>query len=354
MNRAQFMAGALSLALGAGLSADDAKKPDAAEQPIARRFVGNLDNPSGVAIQPGTGHLFVAEHRGVVRFFEKEPGPDGKKARGRAMEVAKYATDIYGKGPMYDIGPLGVAFQDASHIVVGDGSRVDGEELVRIYEVNSTPAEKPAAEDSAKTTLGPIKAGEASAKGEGNFYGIAVTKDAIYVTCNGDDTKGWISRAEIKDGKVGELKPFIATKEKLGVDAPVGITVGPDGGLVVSQMGEMNVPGDSLLTIYDANSGELKAKFETGLHDIAGLAYSPATGKLYGVDFAWSDTKQGGLFELTISGDKCTTRKVVELDKPTAITFDDKGNAYVAVFGTAEEGATIKPGHVVRVPKGKL
>lgn len=338
-----------SLMLATSGSADDA-----AAKPAAQPFARNLDNPSGVAIQPGTGHLFVAEHRGIVRFYQKEAGADGKPTRGRAMEVTKFPTDIYGKGPMYDIGPLGLAFMDASNLVVGDGSRVDGEELVRIYSVSSTPAEKPAAEGAAAVTLGPITAGEQSAKGEGNFYGIAITPHAIYVTCNGDDTKGWISRALIENGKPGPLTPFIATKEKLGVDAPVGITVNKEGDLVVSQMGEMNVPGDSLLTIYDAKTGELKQKFETGLHDIAGLAYSPVTGKLYGVDFAWSDTKQGGLFEFTILGDKCTTRKVLDLDKPTAIAFDPQGNAYISVFGTAEEGSDMKPGSVVRVGKNRL
>ena len=351
MNRLPVVAGALCLALASShqLTADDA-----APAPIARRYAGNLDNPSGIAIQPGTGHVFVAEHRGVVRFFDQEPDAAGKKARGRAMEIGEFPSDIYGKGPMYDIGPLGVAFQTASHLIVGDGSRIDGAELVRVYAVSTTPAEKPAAEGTATTTLGPILAGDLSAKGEGNFYGIAVTADAIYVTCNGDDTKGWISRAEIKDGKAGELKPFIATKEKLGVDAPVGITIGKSGELIVSQMGEMNVPGDSLLTIYDAKSGELKAKYETGLHDIAGLAYSPVSGKLYAVDFAWSDTTQGGLFELVIEGEKCMPRKVCELDKPTAIAFDPQGNAYVTAFGTAEEGAKAKPGLVLKINKGKL
>ena len=344
----RFGACSLMLCLVAAIPADDAKKKGGG------KFARNLDNPSGIAIQPGTGHIFVAEHRGVVRFFQVAANPEGKRVRGRAMEVTKFPTDIYGKGPMYDIGPLGVAFLDASHVVVGDGSRPDGEELVRVYEVGSTPAEKPAKEDSAKMTLGPIPPGDQTAKGEGNFYGVAVAQDAIYVTCNGDDTKGWISRAVITDGKPGKLEPFIATKEKLGVDAPVGITVADNGDLVVSQMGEMNVPGDSLLTIYDAKTGDLKAKYETGLHDIAGLAYSPDSGKLYAVDFAWSDTTQGGLFELTVDGDKCTTRKVMSLDKPTAIAFDEKGNAYVAAFGTAEEGAKGKPGHVVRVGKRKL
>ncbi|MCA9053151.1 MAG: hypothetical protein KDA75_04905, partial [Planctomycetaceae bacterium] len=325
-----------------------------AQNPVARPYARNLDNPSGIAIQPGTGNVFVTDHRGVVRFFQKPADADGKKVRGRAMEINKYPTDVYGKGPMYDIGPLGLAFMDETHVVIGDGSRVDGEELVRIYEVAATPADKPAAEGSATTTLGPITASDLTAKGEGNFYGIAVTKDAIYVTCNGDDTKGWISRAVIENGKPGELKPFIATKEKLGVDAPVGLTVAKNGDLVVSQMGEMNVPGDSLLTIYDAKTGELKAKYETGLHDIAGLAYSPASGKLYAVDFAWSDTTQGGLFELVVEGDKCTTRKVTSLDKPTAIAFDKQGNAFITAFGTAEEGVKTKPGQVLRVGKNQL
>ena len=171
------------------------------------------------------------------------------------------------------------------------------------------------------------------------------------MTCNGDDTKGWISRAPLEDGHPsGELRPFIATKPELEVDAPVGITVGPDGDLWVSQMGEMTIPEDSLLTVYDPDSGELKASYETGLSDIAGLAFSPKTGALYAVDFAWHDTTQGGLFELTIDGDEVTARKVLDLDKPSALAFDARGNLFVTVFGTAEEGADGFPGQVVRVP----
>jgi DNA-binding beta-propeller fold protein YncE len=342
----------LSLATGLSLCLPQASTADDA-QPVARVFGRNLDNPSGVAIQPGTGHVFVAERRGVVRFFQKPGAAGAQPTRGRAMEVSGFASDIYGKGPMYDIGPLGLAFKDAQHLVVGDGSRVDGQELARIYKVGETPPEKPAAEDSAVHTLGPVGPGEASAKGEGNFYGVAATSSFIFFTSNGDDTKGWILRATMEKG-LGPLTPFIATKEKLGVDAPVGVTIGPSGDLVVSQMGEMNVPNDSLLTIYHPQTGELKAKYETGLHDIAGLAYSPATGKLYAVDFAWVDTKQGGLFELTIEGDKCTARKVTELDKPTAIAFDPQGNAYITAFGTAEAGSDTKPGVLLRVAKNRL
>jgi DNA-binding beta-propeller fold protein YncE len=341
---------AVLFALPAPLPAQDEAAPQ-------RFFARNLDNPCGIAIQPETGHIFVAEHRGVVRFYpqpQAQADAQGRRRRGRAMEIDQFPSDIYGKGPMYDIGPLGLAFIDATHLVVGDGSRPDGQELVRIYEVSLTPAERPAPESSAVVTLGPIKAGDLSAMGEGNFYGVALTQDALFVSCNGDDTKGWIARAEIKDGKFGALTPFIATKEAVGVDAPVPLTINKAGELVVGQMGEINVPNDSLLTIYDPKTGQLKATYETGLYDIAGLAYSPTTGKLYAVDFAWMAPTEGGLFELTISGDKCTARKIMPLDKPTAIAFDPQGNAYITAFGTAEEGATTKPGFVVRVGRNQL
>ena len=75
-------------------------------------------------------------------------------------------------------------------------------------------------------------------------------------------------------------------EEATQVDAPVAITVTPDGSsLVVGQMGEVSVPGDSLLTYYD-KEGKLTKNLKSKLNDITGLAYSPKTGKLYATHFA--------------------------------------------------------------------
>src|SRR5690606_2685470 len=125
----------------------------------------------------------------------------------------------------------------------------------------------------------------------------------------------------------------------------VGITFSPDGKeLVVSQMGEMNIPNDSLLTFYDPATGELKKKYTTNLHDIAGLAYSPKTKNLYAVDFAWSSPGEGGLYKLTIDGDEVKSEKILSLDKPTALAFDKDGNLYITQFGTADENSNKSPG----------
>ena len=103
----------------------------------------------------------------------------------------------------------------------------------------------------------------------------------------------------------------------------------------------------------DPETGELKARAETGLNDIAGLAYSPTSGKLYAVDFSWVDPTQGGLFRLDINEDDSTVTsvKICSLDKPSTLAFTPDGACYVTVFGTAEEGADPKkrPGKLVRI-----
>ncbi len=134
-------------------------------------------------------------------------------------------------------------------------------------------------------------------KGEGNFYALAKTDDAIYVTCNGDDTKGWVSKAAYKGSDVSSFERYLETKTATEVDAPVGITVSPRGELVVGQMGEITVPNDSMLTFYDAASKTKLLNLKTNLHDITAVAYSPR-GQMYVLDFAWADTKQGGLFQI--------------------------------------------------------
>lgn len=323
-----FLAKAALLALACSVSA---------AEPTVKVVVDGLDNPSGLAVQPGTGHVFVASHAGVHRVDPKS----GKLT----AEVTGYPepTDIYGKGPKYPVGPLGLAFINKEWLVVGDGSRVDGEELVRIYKVGETPAAKPQKEADAAQTLGPIGPCDESPKGEGNFYGVATNGKSIFVTCNGDDTKGWVAHAALTDGKAGKLTLKIATKPATNVDAPGPVAFAPNGKLVVGQIGEVNQAGDSLLTVYN-DKGELETKIALGLNDICGLAYHPKSGKLFATDFSWIDAAKGGLFELDPKAKEGGAKKLVGLDKPTGCAFDADGTLYIATFGAGE-----KKGQIVKV-----
>jgi hypothetical protein len=340
MLKKRFAAFLCSLAV-AGVMTASAQAAD----PKATVVAHGLDNPTGLAVQPGTGHIFVASHAGVHRL---DPATGKLTA-----EITGYPdpTDVYGKGPKYAIGPLGLSFLDQHQLIVGGGSRVDGEELVRIFKVGDAPAAKPQSDGDAIKTLGPIPAGEGTIKGEGNFYGVVATESGIFVTCNGDDTKGWVAKAGIKDGKVGKLKLAIATKEATEVDAPGPITTTKTGkGIIVGQIGEVSVAGDSLLTSYSP-AGKLQKNLTTTLNDIAGLAWSPA-GKLYATDFSWIDASQGGLYWMGFGKDGATAavcKKLLSLDKPTAIVFDADGNAFIAVFGTAKEGSDAPAGQILKV-----
>lgn len=307
----------------------------------------NFDNPCGIAVQPETGHVFVAQNKRIVRLV-----PDGKRFK-RSPEVIGFPTDIYGKGPKYEIGPLGLAFHQGV-LVVGGGGLPDGQELMRTFKVGNEPPEKPQRAKSADSTAGPIKPSEQTQKGEGNFYALAIIGDNVFITCNGDDTKGWVSKAKMKEGKLTSLEPCIATKVATNVDAPTAATATPDGKLMVGQLGEITVPGDSLLTIYDPESGELEVNVKTRLFDLVALAYSPKTGKLYGLDYAWMKPDAGGLFEITLGGGGgATTKKIADIDKPTAMAFAEDGTLYVTAIGTPsgkknKKGKEIMPGHVLR------
>jgi DNA-binding beta-propeller fold protein YncE len=307
-----------------------------------------LENPSGVAIQPDTGDVFVAERPGIVRFTIGRRGQID-----RTVEINDFPTDQYGKGPIYDIGPLGLAFAATEYLVVGDGSQKDTDEVIRIYQLGREAPAQPKSAGDCVLSLGPLPSTE-QLLAEGNYYAVVVTDEAIYATANGDDTKGWIVRSlRNAEGIPQELTRFLATKEAVNRDAPVALTTNRAGDLVVGQMGEINIPGDSLLSIYDPKTGDLKANYETGIHDITGLAYD-SDGTLYATDFAWLDASQGALYKLTVEGDECTATKVFDLDKPTALAFDEDDNLYITIFGTAEEGSEKKPGRLLRISKADL
>ncbi len=306
-----------------------------------KTVVERLNNPCGVAIQPETGHVFVSDSGGlrVIRIVDGKAEP----------VITGFPKDTYGKGPIYDIGPLGLVFIDKETLAVGGGGKIDGEEMLRVYKIPATGA----APIDASQMHGDPKTlpavGEVA--GEGNFYGLAKGNQGIFVTCNGDDEKGWISLAKITDGKIANFERKIATKEATKVDAPVAITISPEGFIAVGQMGEISLAGDSLLTFYN-EKGEKLENFKTDLFDITGLGYGPKRGRLFATDFRWLDTDQGGLYKIIAIKDnyeKCKPQKIVSLKKPTALAFHPNGDLYITLAGTPVEGTSKPNGKLVMI-----
>jgi hypothetical protein len=303
----------------------------------------SLDTPCGMALQPETGHLFIALKDRIVRVVPGETYVVHD-------EITGFPTDTYGKGPSYEFGPLGLAFADKNTLIVGDGGQEDGKEIVRIYTVGlqPLPADKVRKADDMASFSTPIPPGEDSFQGEGNFFGVALHGSTVFVTSNGDDSKGWICKLELnlKQPAPLTLIPFIKSKELTDTNAPMGATMSPNGKLVVCQFGSVNGGPDSLLTFYDPVTGKLEKKLKTGLADLISVAYQKRTGQLYGLDFSWAVPGKGGLYRLEPGDDEIKVVCLATLVKPTALAFSPTGQLYVTVIG-AETGNGKKSGQLL-------
>ena len=87
-------------------------------------------------------------------------------------------------------------------LVVGGGGKPDGEDRLSVFKVPAAGAD-PIKADKTEGDAKMLPAVEDDdVVGEGDFHGLAKGTKGIYVTCNGDDEKGWVSLATLKEGKL--------------------------------------------------------------------------------------------------------------------------------------------------------
>ena len=303
---------------------------DAQDTPEVRSevIVANLNNPCGIAIQPGTKHLFVADSGSgrVVRILDGKPRD----------VITGFPVQGFGRSPEFKIGPLGLLFLDKDTLVVGGGGQNDNKELLSVFKVPAVDAAAITADSATqKLSLKP----EGSVPAEGDFFGLTKSAKGVYVTCNGDDVKSWIARADIAaGGKLENFRRYIPTRDVAGVNSLGGLTFNPEGMLVAAHMGKTGQNRDSILAFYNEKTTFLD-KFETDLFDITALAYGKKKNRLYALDFSFANPERGGLFKLIQSSDRSRSVavKIKALDKPTAMVFDSLGNLYVTVIGSEKK-----------------
>ena len=318
-----------------------AESTDESDQYNVETLLTGLDNPCAIVVRPG------ATTAAAYELYLSESGA-GQVLRLKSDDlktptpiVTGIPVDSYGDAkkdePEYRIGPLGLVFLTPTKLAVGGAGLPQGEDLVVVF---SLPADGSAIKyDQQDYAVGPIPKGAQSTSGEGNFYGLAKTDDALFVTSNGDDDQAWILKADLKANKLADLQPFIATKPLLGTTGPTAVTVNPKEQshyLVVSQMSGFKKDRDSLLTFYSPKSGKVALNQETGLYDIAGLAYSPSD-QLYAVDVVRADATLGGIYRLDaveVDGQQTTRAvKIAAAERPTALVFAPDGAMYVTALG---------------------
>ncbi len=311
-------------------------------------LIGGLDQPSGIAIRPGSSDLYVAES-GAARVIRVRPGEPNRSND----VVTGFTQEPFAAEPSYKLGPLGLGFLGKNHLIVGEGGQPSGSDVVRVFKLPDD--DHTLKVEEAEQTLGPIPAGPLSETGEGDFFGIATVQTSFYVTSNGDDTKGWILKSDFSGTMLGALEPTIATKQQTSAKAPSALTYSRRNELVVAQMGELNQPRDSVLSFYSGTNRRLLLSSKTDLFDVTALAYSTKTELLYAADFAWMEPKAGGLYRLDmalvngVQGVKAT--RIVELDRPTAMVFAGDGTLYLTTIG-GKETVNGKTGQVLKITGG--
>jgi len=297
----------------------------------------NLQNPRSVAIQPETGHLFIAESGAlrVVRITKGEP----------EEVVVGFQKDYTGKSPIYEIGPLSLFFLDRDTLLISDGGRESGMDHIRVVKVPE-PGDPPVrlkADFNKKLRLQSDEQHGAN----GNFWAMAKLENHLLVTCGGDARNGWIARAPVRSNRPTELKRFFATARSVQTRGPHGITTTPEGEIAIAQAGEVQDSDDSLLLFYGPE-GDFLDSFKTGLNDMYGIAYGPNQGRLYAVDFCNARPNEGGLYKLVGTREGCRSVRMATLPRPSSLVFAENGDLYVTTVGRFVEGAEVSNGMLLR------
>lgn len=297
----------------------------------------NLQNPRAVAIQPETGHLFVAESGAlrVVRVTSGEP----------EEVVVGFQKDYTGKSPIYEIGPLALLFLDRNTLLISDGGREAGMDHIRVVKVPEAgePPVRLKSDFDKRLRLQPDEQHSA----DGNFWGMVKLENYLLVTCGDDMRNGWIARAPVRSNRPTNLKRFFSTARSVQTRGPHGITTSPQGEIVISQTGEVQDSDDSLLLFFGPE-GDFLDSFKTGLNDIYDLAYGPNQGRLYAVDFCNARPNEGGLYKLVGTREGCRSVRMAKLPRPSSLVFAENGDLYVTTVGRFVEGAEVSNGMILR------
>lgn len=319
---------------------------DESTQYVVETLLAGLDNPTGLALRPGAAaegpfelHLSESGAGRVVRLSTAKPSEPTPVING-------FPLGEFGAKPAFRVGPLAVEFLSPNRLAVATGGLDAGKELIHVYALPEDGSALPY--DKFDHSVGPVAASNRSTSGEGDFVGLAKTEDALFVVPAAGDERGWVLKAILDANRLAGLEPFIATKTVAGVGAPRAVAINPKANyhyLVVGEAGEPSDQRDSRITMYSPSTGALALNLNTGLFDVAGLAYSPS-GDLYALDFATANPNEGGVYRLEAANDNgretCRPVKIAAIVRPTALAFTPDGTLYVAARGDGADGKLVK------------
>lgn len=306
-------------------------------------LLDGLDNPSGLAARVPAGEGQKQE------VFFAESGA-GRVCRFVAGESAEAETIIEGftvrpisEEPALRFGPYALAFLTPKKLIVaggvepaaktGQAARPVGVYLLSDDET-SLSAQNPEYE------VGSLIEGQTEeAQGLG-FVAAVIDETTAYFAAGQGIDAGRILDAKITANQLEDLQTFFAVDGGRNLRWPSALCMNVSERaryLVAGFLGTLGEERDSQLVFCVPSSGHVALQLPTGLMDLVGVAYGPS-GLLYAIDFAASDSSQGGVYRIDDARwngrPACRTVKIAVIDHPTSLMFAADGSLLVAACGS--------------------
>lgn len=299
-----------------------------------------LKFPTGLAIQPETGAIFVSDSGNgqVVRVENNQSVPVFVE-----FPLAPLAADS-----TIQLGPLGLLFADRTTLLVAGTGQANGEAALRRFQIpeSAEPVKAEAAQNVQR-----FSAPESQAAAPALLYALTTSMDAFFASVVDEPSKGWIVDGKKSGEPASALNGFVEISETLQTYRPAALTISPHGYLVVGTLGELNEAADGVLAFYDAVTKKMLLRLDTGLREITAVAYSPRK-QMYALDLSFSKPEEGGVFRIVADSNSPSgmqLKKIASLPHPTAMAFDAEGALLVTVAGFAD-GQGNRQGLVLKIP----
>lgn len=319
-----------------------------------------FSNPLGVAVQPKTGLVFVADagQAKIVRIVDDKPRdaivdfPKGK---------IKFGSEI-------EVGPIAIAFVDEFNLAV---LRIGDEPNTYRLSVYKVPKRIESAIQAKKSELIPdekrfngkiVAASSAQEKSADetaadekkspiHFFGLATVNKTVMFSVDSVNQSYQIDKTKLEKNKSLKAPRRRRDTTKFGHELR-GFAASPQTHLVVLDRGAPDDKEDCRLLFFDTKSAGLLMEFTVPkVRDLVACDFDPKSGRLFAIDASFKDPGKAGLYELIGSSDgkKCQVRKVMSLNSPTAMSFNKSGNLFVTLAASQNEQGKPMSGKLIKI-----